>query len=817
MSRAVSRETELLRLDGPLALERGGTLSEVQVAYRTWGRLDGRGGNAVLVCHALTGSADAGDWWGGLFGAGSALDPSRDFVVCSNLLGSCYGSTGPASLRPGGGGAYGPDFPEVTVRDMVRVQKLLLDHLGVRRLKLVLGGSLGGMQTLEWALLDPDRVEAIAPIAVSGRHSAWCIGISEAQRQAVYADPLWREGRYPPEAPPAAGLAAARAIALCSYRSRASFEERFGRRQTEGSPLFEVESYLRHQGRKLVGRFDANSYVALTRAMDRHDLGTGPGRRGYAETLASIAQPALVVSIDSDVLYLPEEQRELAEGMPAARFATLSSPHGHDAFLIETEALNRRLVEFRRELEGGSPRRGRETRSAKGPRPAAPPAFSEGSEGSEGSKAPVPPLPPPARNVARGAFRPGGPAGLFRSDGSPAAGAAQPRRVEVILAGATGRVGRALRLQLEAVHGQLARAPHVGVDLRLVGASNSRRMAWRPEGFDPPAIDEELEAGDPTDWESLRERLAGRDGAPRILIDCTASGEVADLYASLLERGVGVVTANKRANSGPLATYERLRSLAASVPFRYETNVGAALPVLGTLADLKRAGDRLRSVAAVLSGTLAFVLHRLEQGARLSEAVREAHHLGYTEPHPREDLSGQDVARKLLILLREAGFAFEPRDLRVEPLVPADLAAEDDPERFMASLIHLDAQWAERSASARARGQRLFYLASFYGVDPRVGVAALPADHAVSRGAPGENVVVYSTDRYPKLPLTISGPGAGPEVTATGVLNDLIGAARELAWRSPRGARSSPPREEAEPVQAPRYAAAHQRPVLFVV
>jgi homoserine O-acetyltransferase len=766
MSWALSPETRILRLAEPLALERGGSLAEVQVAYRTWGDLAPAGDNAVLICHALTGSADADDWWGGLLGPDRALDPRRDFVVSSNVLGSCYGTTGPASPLPDGSGVYGPDFSAITVRDMVHLQARLLDELGVRRLKLVVGGSLGGMQVLEWALLYPERVEAIAPFAVSARHSAWCIALSEAQRQAIEADPSWQGGRYDPAAPPAAGLAAARAMAMCTYRSRASFEARFGRRQAEEGAGFEVESYLRYQGRKLVERFDANSYVVLTRAMDSHDLGRGRGP--IDQVLAGISQPALVVSIDSDVLYLPEEQRELVQHLPHGRLETISSPHGHDAFLIETEALGRSLSEFRRRLEGRRP----------------------------------------LRRIGRGQGWGTRSGGALASPRPPAA-----RRVDVVLVGATGRVGSALAAQLEAVRAPLAQAPQVGVDLRIVGALNRRRMAWVPQGIAPRALAAALEAGEPTDWPSLLERLYEAEDDPLVFIDCTASPEVAALYVRLLERGIAVVTPNKRANAGPLAAYERLRRLGANVPFRYETNVGAALPILGTLADLKRAGDRLRSVTAVLSGTLAFVLHRVEQGALFSAAVREAHALAYTEPHPREDLSGEDVARKLLILLREAGFPCEREDLKVEPMVPEDLAAEEDPERFMDSLVALDTFWAERTAAARARGQRLFYLASFYGTEPRVGVAALPADHAVGRGAPGENIVVYSTDRYPKLPLTISGPGAGPEVTATGVLNDLIGAARQLAWRAPAAPRLA---QKAEPVSAPRYATAH-RPVLFVV
>lgn len=343
-----SEGTGSLLLGGPFVLESGQALPEVRVAYRTWGRLAPAGDNAVLVCHALTGSADVHEWWGPLLGPGRALDPERDFVVCSNVLGSCYGTTGPCSRAPGATRPYGPDFPAVSVRDMVHVQAALLEALGVRRLRLVLGGSLGGMQVLEWAALYPQRVEAIAPIAVSARHSAWCIGISEAQRQALYADPRWQGGRYAAEDPPAAGLSAARMIAMCSYRSRQSFEERFGREPASGE-RFAVEAWLGEHGARLARRFDANSYVALTRAMDGHDLARGRGSR--AEALGRLTTPALVVAVDSDVLYPPEEQVELAVGLKQARLAWLRSPHGHDAFLIEAEALNELLLGFRAGLE----------------------------------------------------------------------------------------------------------------------------------------------------------------------------------------------------------------------------------------------------------------------------------------------------------------------------------------------------------------------------------------------------------------------------------------------------------------------------------
>ncbi len=339
----VSKETRFAEI-GDLPLESGRVLRAVRVAYRTWGSLAPSGDNAVLVCHALTGSADVDAWWPDLLGSGRALDPGEDFIVCSNILGSCYGTTGPTSSIPGSSRPYGPDFPDVTVRDMVRLQARLLDALGVRRIRLVIGGSLGGMQALEWAAMYPDLVDAIAALATSGRHSAWCIGLSEAQRAAILADAGFRGGRYPPDRPPAAGLAAARMIAMCTYRSGESFARRFGReRSDEGG--FQVERYLRHHGESLVARFDANSYLTITRAMDSHDVGRG--RAGYTQALGGIRAAAIVVAVDSDVLYPPEEQRELAALIPRAELEFLRSPHGHDAFLTEGKAVNGLVRAFR--------------------------------------------------------------------------------------------------------------------------------------------------------------------------------------------------------------------------------------------------------------------------------------------------------------------------------------------------------------------------------------------------------------------------------------------------------------------------------------
>jgi len=334
-------------------LENGTTLREVPVAYQTWGTLNAAGTNAVLVCHALTGTPDVADWWDGLLGPGRAFDPTEDFVVCLNVPGSPYGTVSPTTRAPATGRRYGADFPAFTIRDTVRLHRRALAQLGVRRVRCAVGGSMGGMHVLEWAFETTDDgapfVQALVPIAVGGRHTAWQIGWSEAQRRAIAADPKWQGGQYTPEDPPVEGLATARMMAMVSYRSQPSMQGRFGRDvmpQKDGTP-YAVESYLHHQGDKLVDRFDANCYVALTKQMDTHDVARERG--AYEAVLGSIEQPTLVVGIDSDVLYPLSEQRELAAQLPRATLKVLSSPHGHDSFLIELDALNETVAAWRRD------------------------------------------------------------------------------------------------------------------------------------------------------------------------------------------------------------------------------------------------------------------------------------------------------------------------------------------------------------------------------------------------------------------------------------------------------------------------------------
>ncbi|ABL65783.1 homoserine O-acetyltransferase MetX [Chlorobium phaeobacteroides] len=346
----ISDRTLYFASDVPFQTELGALLPEVRIAYRTWGTLNASKNNVILICHALTGSADADFWWKGMFAEGGAFDETENFIICSNVLGSCYGTTGPISPNPLTGRRYGSDFPLITIRDMVNLQHRLLDELGIAELQLVVGASLGGMQVLEWGFLYPGMVKAMMPMGISGRHSAWCIAQSEAQRQAIYADRDWRDGWYREDAPPAGGFAAARMMAMCSYRSYENFQTRFGRNQTESS-LYEVENYLHHQGEKLVERFDANTYITLTKAMDTHDVARGRG--AYEDVLGSLRIPVEILSINSDVLYPKEEQEELARLIPTAGIIYLEEPYGHDAFLIDTEKVSRMVREFMNDRASG--------------------------------------------------------------------------------------------------------------------------------------------------------------------------------------------------------------------------------------------------------------------------------------------------------------------------------------------------------------------------------------------------------------------------------------------------------------------------------
>jgi homoserine O-acetyltransferase len=351
-----------VRLPAPLALEAGGELPDVAIAYETWGELNPDASNAVLVLHALTGDSHvagpAGDghatpgWWDPLVGPGRALDPAQWFVVAPNVVGGCQGSTGPASPAPDGR-PWGSRFPLVTVRDSVSAEAVLADALGVRRWACVVGGSMGGMRALEWAATEPDRVARLyllaSPAATSADQIAWVA----PQLAAIREDPGWHGGDYhhlPAGAGPHRGLGVARRMAHLSYRSPVELATRFGRAAQPGEDpwrggRYAVESYLDHHAAKLVRRFDAGSYVRLTEMMNSHDVGRGRG--GVAAGLAGVRARTLVAGISSDRLYPVEQQEELAAGIPGSGpMRLVESPYGHDGFLIEAAAVGEMLTEL---------------------------------------------------------------------------------------------------------------------------------------------------------------------------------------------------------------------------------------------------------------------------------------------------------------------------------------------------------------------------------------------------------------------------------------------------------------------------------------
>ncbi len=346
-------------LNEHLLLECGRSLAGVTLHYAVYGKLNAARDNAVLVCHALSGSALVGEWWPEVFGQGALLSLEHDFVICINLLGSCYGSTGPSSVNPETGEPYGADFPLVSIRDNVRAQSKLLNSLGIRKLRLVMGGSLGGMQALEWTIQHPARIEkalivGVAPLGAMG------LALNHLQREAIRNDPDWQSGSYLPQKPPRRGLSQARQIAMLSYKSGPLFDERFARNPNRngedpwglddfGGGLiggrFDIAGYLDEQGRRFVERFEANSYLAILRTMDTWD--PLRGSKSLEETFGKIKAHLTFVGINSDWLFPPADVRRFAETVRSAGvsvdYREMTSDHGHDAFLAEQIDLVRLL------------------------------------------------------------------------------------------------------------------------------------------------------------------------------------------------------------------------------------------------------------------------------------------------------------------------------------------------------------------------------------------------------------------------------------------------------------------------------------------
>ncbi|PTL83790.1 alpha/beta fold hydrolase [Vitiosangium sp. GDMCC 1.1324] len=711
----------------------------------------------VLLVHALTGDMRAGGpggWWEPVIGPGRAFDPEKVRLLCFNNLGSCYGSSGPADEGfPSrvDDRRFGPPAPlpkgdlrlneyqlpaTITPWDQARAILQALDALGIDKVSLVTGGSLGGMIVLCLAVLAPKRFERIAPIAAAEEASSWVVGWNHVARQALLLDPEF------PEAP-ARGLELARQLAMLTYRAEPGLDSRHGRNPRWSSrALYPIQSYLEYQGEKLRARFDARSYLALLGAMDHHDLSRIPGEdTGVAWGISRIRASTLAVGIDHDQLFYPEHMEKLVERLRAggrhAEYAELSCIHGHDGFLIEWTPLDALL---RRAL----------------------------------------------------ALPPGG-------VGEPHARAVETRTEVSLLLLGRGTVGGNLLEQLRSQQAVLSREH--GAELRVAGIVDTRHLLFDARGVPLNQWRERLEpthrpSPAPGDVLDVLERL--RRLPTPVLVDCTAADGMGFLYAEAFRRGIHVVSANKKPLTLSWAAREQLFRTAREHQrvWHYETTVGASLPVIRTLADLVRTGDRVRLIEGCLSGTLGFLSDQLTQGVPLSRAVRLARERGYTEPHPRDDLLGVDVARKALILARELGLEVSQEDVEVEPFVPKQLLGESDVERFLESLEDWDKTFASRIDGLRAERRVLRYLAR---VEPpakegqrpvlKVGPIAVHQEHPAARLRGSEAFVAFTTERHAEWPLLVQGAGAGGAVTAAGVLADVLEVARASTSRAPAARR----------------------------
>jgi homoserine O-acetyltransferase len=357
-----------------MILESGTRLGPITLAYETYGSLNEHKNNVVMVFHALSGNSHAAGyysendekpgWWDNMVGPGKGIDTGKYFVICSNIIGSCYGSTGPSSINQKNDRIYALDFPLFTISDIVKTQKALIDHLGIKKLLCLVGGSIGGMQAIEWTVTYPEMVESVIPIASTCKRSALSIGLSEAQRQAIMADPNWNRGNYYGEDPPEKGLALARMIGHISYLSEDSMQRKFGRRLQDNNAFkydfstdFEVENYLHYQGKKFVDRFDANSYLYITKASDYFDLGEQKGKGSLTKAFSRTSAKFLVISFSSDWLYPTAQSKEMVRAMKKAgldvSFCEIETDFGHDSFLLAHDQLTKLIWGFINRIYNG--------------------------------------------------------------------------------------------------------------------------------------------------------------------------------------------------------------------------------------------------------------------------------------------------------------------------------------------------------------------------------------------------------------------------------------------------------------------------------
>ncbi|MEA2766673.1 MAG: bifunctional aspartokinase / homoserine dehydrogenase 1 [Gemmatimonadaceae bacterium] len=703
-------------------LESGAVLRDIEQVYFLDGALNEARDNLVVVFHALTGSADAvGDWWRDVAGPDLAIDTNRYAVLCTNLLGSCYGTTGPSdpARRP---------FPEVTTRDMARLVGELVQSLHVPSVALAIGGSLGGMVAMEFAATYPALTRNVVVLAAPAQHPASAIAWSHIQRRAIAA-----AGDE--------GLEIARMIAMMTYRTAGELAARFGREERVGGG-FAVARYLSRQGEKLRARFDSHTYLMLLDAMDSHDVGRGRG--GVAHALSPVKGKIIGVGIPGDLLYDPTLDVRSWTEVAGAEYREIESQKGHDGFLLEGAQVSALL----RELLGGLT------------------ATEDYRPGAVGGAA--------------------GGRGLLKTSNGARPYAVEPTRsarADVVILG-YGRIGRELARQLDGATGRIGVRVAAVIDrsgfvldpnglsgLRLESLADSKEsgisLADAPSGVRATASEA---------LASIRQLGLSRP----ILVDLTASDTTPELEEAITA-GMDLVLANKR----PLADLrDATRGLARHAAAHgrrvlHEATVGAGLPLLDTISKLQESGDEVLAIEGCPSGTLGYLFGEIGRGTPFSTALRAAMVLGYTEPDPREDLSGMDVARKALILAQLLGYEGTLDNVEVVSLVPEGLRAVPAAE-FLSRLDELDSAWRDRVSKAHASGSVLRYRATVTADSVRVGLVAVDVSSSFATLTGTDNQFAITTKRYRSNPIVITGPGAGVAVTAAGVLNDVLKLAR---WR----------------------------------
>jgi homoserine O-acetyltransferase len=682
-------------------LDAGVVLPVVTVRYRLEGALAPARDNVALVVHALTGDVHASAWWRGVVGAGAPLDPARHAVLCANLLGGCAGTTGPTVDAPDA-------LPPITTRDQARVLGRLLDALGIASVRLVCGGSLGGMVALEFAASHPGRFGQAVVLAAPARQTAQGIAWNAIMRRAIALGG------------PRDGLALARMVGMLSYRTPEGLEARFAAR-TDADGRFAAASWLAAHGERLVARFDAASYGALIGAMDRHDVGAERG--GVARALAPIADRVTAVGIPGDLLY-PGAAVEAWATEAGVRYEEIASPHGHDAFLLESPRVAQIVAAALARAEAA---------------------------GTEGPAAPQTARTPSTAAPTR------------RASGRPTAPAVHAtRRLRIALAGC-GHVGGAL---LDLVgEGALPAGLSLSVSRVLVRRTDRDRPAWRRACArsvvrrDALVTDPEALLAD--DVDVLVEAIGGIPAA-HALVD------------EALRRGIRVVTANKAllAQHGPALAR---RAAAHGAALDFEAAVGAAIPVVRALRQ-RAAGDRLGRVTAILNGTSNYVLDRVAGGTSLARAVAEAQAAGYAEADPTRDLSGEDAEDKLRVLAWLA-FGAEPAALSVQrrglddavAAWAAAVAREGDRVRLLASCERRGDTLVASVAPTRVPGDGAW--AAVVGVGNRIELAS--ADHhgtlvLAGPGAGGRVTAgaVLADLLQPQPPLPVALAAAAPAAPA---------------------------------------------------